>query len=205
MTKIILHIVLVFFTIEILAQQRYNVEFSDNSELSITGYTNVITFKLTQKIIKFTGKQKTFTLNSTSNIFRFVENKIDIPVSMFESNNKMALRDFKKLINEEKFPTIKLTLNQINTNNIEKRNGLISANANLDLTITGRTKSYYISFETRRLDNILHLKGKKRINIRDFGLEPPITMLGMIKVSEWIDIEVATEFEVNKVQDTALK
>jgi len=52
-------------------------------------------------------------------------------------------------------------------------------------------------------DKSFHLNGIKRINIRDFGLERPITMLGMIRVSEWIDIEIITDFDVNKIQDTA--
>jgi hypothetical protein len=185
------------------AQQRYNVEFGEKSELSITGYTNIIPFKLTQKVITFTGKRRTFTLNSNGIMFRFTENKIDIPVSMFESDNKMALRDFKKLINEAKHPDIELTLNQISTRNIDKKNTNFTANASLDLTITGQTKSYNIPFETHRSDKRFHLNGKKRINIRDFGLEPPITMLGMIRVSEWIDIEIITDFDVNKIQDTA--
>jgi polyisoprenoid-binding protein YceI len=94
-------------------------------------------------------------------------------------------------------------LNQISAKNIDKKNANFMANASLDLTITGQTKSYNIPFETNRSDKRFHLKGKKRINIRDFGLEPPITMLGMIRVSEWIDIEIITDFDVSKIQDTA--
>lgn len=203
MSKAILQLLIVISILDMHAQQRYNVEFGEKSELSITGYTNVIPFKLTQKVITFTGKRRTFTLNSNGIMFRFTENKIDIPVSMFESDNKMALRDFKKLINEAKHPDIELTLNQISAKNIDKKNANFMANASLDLTITGQTKSYNIPFETNRSDKRFHLKGKKRINIRDFGLEPPITMLGMIRVSEWIDIEIITDFDVSKIQDTA--
>lgn len=203
MYKLILYIILSVAIMDIYAQQRYNVEFADNSILTILGSTNVIPFKLTQKIVTFTGKRRTFTINTIGNKIRLTENKIDIPVSMFESDNKMALRDFKKLINEEKHPDIALTFNQISAYSTNKGSKKISATAFIDLNITGQTKSYQIPFETQLNDKNMHLTGKKRISIRDFGLEPPVTMLGLIKVSEWIEIEVSTDCIVNKIVDTA--
>ncbi len=74
----------------------------------------------------------------------------------------------------------------------------VQATANVDLTITGQTKSYSIPFETHQNDSKIHLKGNKRISIRDFGLEPPITMMGLIKVSEWIEIQFSTDCIVRK-------
>jgi hypothetical protein len=36
----------------------------------------------------------------------------------------------------------------------------------------------------------LVLDGEKRLSIKDFGLEPPSPLMGLIKVSEWIDIHL---------------
>lgn len=194
---LILLLVTIHFTLP--AQHRVAVEISENSELSILGSTNVIPFRLTQKITTFTGKNKIFTVNMLGNKVRLTENNISIPICNFESDNKMALRDFKKLIQEEHFPFIQLTVNQIEANSLKENSKQIAATATIQLTITGKTKNYLLTFETQNKDNHLHLKGKKRISIRDFGLEPPVTMMGLIKVSEWIDIQFSTNCTIKKI------
>ncbi len=200
MTKVVLPILLFVMFAGLKAQQRFAVEFGDQSEISILGSTNVIPFKLSQKVITFTGKRRTFTVNTAGGKVRFAENKIDIPVSMFDSDNKMALRDFKKLIQVEEYPEIRMTLNHINASLGGSSTKKIHATANVDLTITGQTKSYSIPFETEQNDaNKIQLKGNKRISIRDFGLEPPVAMMGLIKVSEWIDIQFSTDCIVRKI------
>lgn len=198
MSKVILYIVMLLPLVGLNAQ-RFVVEFGEHSELNIVGSTNVVPFKLSQKVTTFTGKRRTFTVNETAGKIRFAENKIDIPVSMFDSDNKMALRDFKKLIQVDDYPDIRMTLNHINANLGASDTKKIRAVANVDLTITGQTKSYTISFETQHDDTKFHLKGNKRINIRDFGLEPPVAMMGLIKVSEWIDIQISTDCIVRKI------
>lgn len=199
MSKNILILLLVTIHFTLPAQHRVSVEISENSELSILGSTNVIPFRLTQKITTFTGKNKIFTVNMLGNKVRLTENNISIPICNFESDNKMALRDFKKLIQEENFPFIQLTVNQIEANSLKENSKQIAATANIQLTITGKTKNYLLTFETQNKDNHLHLKGKKRISIRDFGLEPPVTMMGLIKVSEWIDIQFSTNCTIKKI------
>ena len=199
MSRAILYILMLLLFADLNAQQRFVVEFGEKSELNIVGSTNVIPFTLSQKVVTFTGKKRTFTLNNAAGKIRFTENKIDIPVSMFDSDNKMALRDFKKLIQVDDYPDIRMTLNHINANLGSPDAKKIRAVASVDLTITGQTKSYTISFETLHDDAKFHLKGNKRISIRDFGLEPPVAMMGLIKVSEWIDIQISTDCTVRKI------
>jgi len=199
MSKFLPYMFMLLSFITVNAQQRFLVEFDENSEINILGSTNVVPFKLSQKVVTFTGKKRTFTLNNAAGKIRFAENKIDIPVSMFDSDNKMALRDFKKLIQVDDYPDIRMTLNHINASLGSVDAKKIRAVANVDLTITGQTKSYSITFETQQYDATFHLKGNKRISIRDFGLEPPVAMMGLIKVSEWIDIQISTDCVVRKI------
>jgi hypothetical protein len=199
MSKNILILLLVTIQFTLLAQHRVAVEIFENSELSISGSTNVIPFRLTQKVTTFTGRNKIFTVNTLGNKVKLTENNISIPICNFESDNKMALRDFKKLIREDNFPFIQLTVNQIEASALKENSKQIAATANIQLTITGKTKSYLLSFESQHKNNHLELKGKKRISIRDFGLEPPVTMMGLIKVSEWIDIQFSTNCIIKKI------
>ncbi len=199
MSKSILILLLVTIQFTLPAQHKVAIEISENSELSIWGSTNIIPFRLTQRICTFTGKSPIITVNTLGNKVRLTENNISIPVCNFESDNKMALRDFRKLIQEDQYPFIQLTVNQIEAYTSKENTKQTVATANIQLTITGKTRNYLLNFETQNRDNQLELKGKKRISIRDFGLEPPVAMMGLIKVSEWIDIQFSINCTIKEI------
>lgn len=45
---------------------------------------------------------------------------------------------------------------------------------------------------------------KKAINIRDFGLEPPVQMAGLLKVDEMININMNMNCEIQPVESAQL-
>jgi hypothetical protein len=39
-----------------------------------------------------------------------------------------------------------------------------------------------------RFENEYYTQGRVKLSIKDFGLTPPVEMMGLIKVSEWIEV-----------------
>lgn len=160
-----------------------------NSWLAINGTSNILSFKLTHNGEKLLGKSITTNVFQKHNKIFLSENKLSIEVKNFKSDNKMALRDFLKLIKSESFPTLDAQLNYIETTPGIEKEKYSKGSAFLNITITGVTKPYTIPVSSSRNGEYISVDGTKKINIRDFGLEPPVEMLGLIKVSEWISID----------------
>jgi len=101
----------------------------------------------------------------------------------------MALRDFKKLIKSDAYPQIKVQLNYIETLPGNEKDAYSKGNASVSITITGVTHQYSIPVSSNKQSEYISVVGGKKIDIRDFGLQPPVEMMGLIKVSEWISID----------------
>ncbi|NDP19652.1 MAG: YceI family protein [Paludibacter sp.] len=159
-----------------------------NSWLAINGTSNIFAFKLYHGGEKLLGKRIITTVTQNHNKLYLSENQLSIDVKNFTSDNRMALRDFLKLIKSDAFPTLDVQLNYIETVPGVEKEIYSKGKAFLSITITGVTKPYNILVSSSRHGEYISVDGSKKINIRDFGLEPPVEMFGLIKVSEWITI-----------------
>jgi len=63
----------------------------------------------------------------------------------------------------------------------------------IDVTITDVTRRYIFPVTADRNGNHFTFDVKKEISIRDFELTPPVHMMGMLKVDEWITINLFME------------
>jgi len=136
--------------------------------------------------------QKNFVITTTQNQNRILlsQTQLSIAVKYFTSGSKMALRDLLNLIKYKTYPSIYVQLNHIDLKqNLEKSN-LIKGNAYANITITGVTEKYCFSVSSDRDGGHYFLNGRKNISIRNFGLDPPVEMMGLIKVNGliWISI-----------------
>ena len=174
--------------ISIFSQTTVAIELHDNSFITINGTTNLLSFKLFQKGEDLINKSFTLTTSQHHNRIYISQNQITIPVSKFNSENKMALRDFLKLIKSNDYPNLIIQLNYLEANQTNDKNNNSNGNASVDITITGITKKFDIPISSKQAGDIYSIDGEKNISIRDFGLTPPVEMMGLIKVSEWIDI-----------------
>lgn len=186
-----IYILLCLFAVQFYssAQIAIKIELDKSSWLSIKGFTNVISFKIIHNGEKLQGKTFSVEVTQLGDKFEFSKNKLAVQVNDFNSDNKMALRDFKKLIKSDIYPTMEAQLNSvISSSQIEqkKRNKGIAL---VNITITGISRTYKIPVSSIKKDDYLTIEGGKKISIRDFELEPPTEMLGLIKVSEWINID----------------
>jgi hypothetical protein len=182
-------LLIVLFTGLTHSQTTVKVDLMKNSWLSIKGTTNIVAFKLIQNGDKLGGKSITMNATQAQNKIYLSQNQLVLQVKNFSSNNPMALRDFMKLIKSDSYPTINAQLTNIETNPSYKEDFYFKGNACVNITITGVTKQYLIPVLSNKHGDYISFVGGKKISIRDFGLEPPVEMMGMIKVSEWINID----------------
>lgn len=185
------------------SQTRVSVDILKNSSITIHGSSNLLTFKLVHDGNKLPQKTLTLTATECNNRIYLNQNQLSIDVRNFNSDNKMALRDFRKLIKSDAHPTLLVELNHLETVSGKEQNQRFSkGKASVNITITGVTNQYQIPVSSNRMGEKITIDGSQRINIRDFGLEPPVEMLGLLKVSEWIKIEFQMVCKLVIKQDT---
>jgi hypothetical protein len=176
-------IILLFSAFKSLsAQDILSLNLQKNSYINIFGTTNINSFKLVFKGEKLT--EENFIINITHNQDKIFlsQNELSVAVRDFTSGNKMALRDFLKLVKYNKYPFIQFQINFVEIVSNQER-------AYVNITITGVTKEYCIVVSASRDGDIYTITGRKTLSITDFGLIPPVEMMGLIKVCEWIDID----------------
>jgi len=188
-------LVLIFNTVS--AQDSIGVDIQKNSTITINGTTNLLSFKLIQRGDKLLKRNFLITATQSQNKILLSQNEHTIIVKDFNSDNKMALRDFFKLVKADIYPTFNVKLNYFEVDPEDNSKEITKALVSVDLTITGKTRQYYIAVKSNHEGDVYNLRGNKKIDIRDFGLVPPIEMFGLIRVNEWINIDFDIKCKIN--------
>jgi len=171
-----------------VSQTIFSIDLLENSSLIINGSTNLTTFKLVQNGDKLLRKTQLIKTIQTKNKVHLSENKLSISVNGFTSDNKIALDGFLELLKVDIHPNLIVEFNYLEKIKTEKTK-FVNTKTLVSFTITGVTKQYIIPITATLDGNKYTITGNKSINIRDFKLEPPVKMMGLVKVSEWINID----------------
>lgn len=169
------------------------VSVKEKSQLAIHGSSNVVDFLIYQPGESFLDRKLYVSANRQGSRLFLSENQLSIPVSAFDSRNKMALRDFKKLIRSDEYPSMLIELAHIE---LPANESEVSGNAVVDVTITDITRRYMIPVKADRDGTLFAFEVNKEISIRDFNLTPPVHMMGLLKVDEWITINLYLECDI---------
>lgn len=173
----------------VAAQNFVTAELLKNSSLTISGSTNILSFKLYQNGDKLSRSKLTIAATQSQNKIYLSQNQLSVVVKNFSSNNPMALKDFLKLLKSDIYPTLRVQLNYVDLQPISEKGMSNKGNALVSITITGITRNYSIPITLSSNGDQYVVDGIKKLSIRDFGLTPEKKMMGMIKVSEWINID----------------
>lgn len=186
----ILLLMLVF--VKSFSQTAVSFAIQKSSFLTIHGTSNLLSFDLLLKGEHIPGNLFSLTTTRNQNRINISQNNLSIEVKNFTSGNKMALRDFLKLIKSDIYPKMHVQLNSLELQPDNEKTEFsdidVSANSYGSITIAGVKRQYCIPLTWCRDGDTYYADGNLRLSIRDFGLEPPVTLMGIIKVSEWIDI-----------------
>ncbi|WP_434035675.1 YceI family protein [Formosa sp. 4Alg 33] len=161
-----------------------------SSKLTIHGITNVANFAckfntvtLKDEIaISYTAKS---CHTSFENALLVLDNK------EFDCGRKIINKDFNDLLKSDTYPQIAIRLKEV----VRSKTDPKIVTAHVDFIIAGVTKSYQIPIHISR-DQALTVNGKIKLNIRDFGLENPKKMLGLIKIEDVVTVHFHLDMDI---------
>ena len=203
--KMLISLLVIWFLIDpsSSAQTLFSAELLKNSSLTISGSTNIVSFKLFQNGDKLSRSKLTIAATESQNKITLSQNQLSVVVKNFVSNNPMALRDFLKLLKSDTYPTLQVQLNYLDLRPFSEKEESYSGNALVSITITGITRHYSIPISLNNIGDLYTVNGIKKLSIRDFGLTPQTKMMGVIKVNEWINIDFHMICKINSAGDVA--
>ena len=165
----------------------HNLSLVFSSSINITGKSNVRPFSCKTSTI-YEHDTLDIRYMNEDNIYRFENVVIEIDLNGFDCGNPFVDKDFGKLLQKDKYPTLKIYLKQITLD--ETLAGInLSGIADLEIEIAGIIKHYDMKFNSSIINGKGLVEGELELNISDFNLTPPKKLLGLIKVSEEILIE----------------
>lgn len=160
---------------------RVAVDILPGSSLKISGTTNINDFDCIFDSALIQGKKNVSYRRDNQHLF-FKNCYLKLKNSGFDCGKKAINKDFHKLIKTEEYPEILLHLKQVKMTSGNK------GEAKTLIRIAGKEKSYRFPIEIHR-DKHLRFKGNWVISIKDFDLEPPHKLFGLIKVKDDINIK----------------
>ena len=182
----LLFLLMIFLTST--AQQQFRVKIQDGSQIKIHGSSNVHEFTLTQTASAFPERLIQVSDGSTSGKLTVNNGVITLPVRQFTTPVKIIQFAFYRMMMTDQYPNLLIRLKQLEGLQLQK--GKIRSSAQVDVTIAGTTRTYTIPVESKKANENVVITGTKRMSIRDFGITPPSPMMGMVRVSEWVDIQL---------------
>ena len=180
--SIISFLLLVSFSNRNTLKHSTSVLITPKSELSINGTSNVTDFKCIYSI-KNINTPISIYFERTHNIIRFEKAMLVLENNGFDCGGKGINKDFHGLLKSDVYPKITLKLKEIKLH--QNKNN--TADALIAIEIAGKSQTYQMQIEYLKDENLM-ISGKLKLNIKDFSLEPPKKMLGLIVVSEIIEI-----------------
>jgi len=152
-----------------------------NSSLSISGSTNINTFDCDFNTRGFKNEGFEVHYTGNDNILYFKNSVLPLENKNFDCGNRKINKDFHKLLKTEEYPEILLKIKKIDLSRGE------DATVTLSFTIAAIENDYRFPIEIS-WQNQLRFKGKLQLNIKDFNLEAPSKIFGLIVLEEEIEI-----------------
>ncbi len=185
MKRSLLYVVFLLSVMTLNAQKDFenvSVEILPESELIIAGSTNVNKFDCKFNIDHI-SKSMIVRFAQQEECYLFNDFKLEFLTIGFDCGNKKMNSDFEDLLVAEHFPEIVILVDKVEFVSAEYLRAFIR------VKLAGKENNYQLPIQTE--DN--RFKGKFKINIRDFNLEPPKKALGLIEVDEMIEIQFDLE------------
>ncbi|WP_250434305.1 YceI family protein [Hanstruepera flava] len=160
----------------LVAKKSLEVVVKSDSEVSISGTSNVNSFTCCYNIDKLEDPiPVSFESNNKNMVFQ--STVLELKSDCFDCGHKAINKDFNKLLKTELYPRIKLNLLAIKKTS-ELKN---TYNAKVEINIADVVNSYTFPVQVTKNEGI-HIIGDLSIDLRDYKLEAPKKMMGLIVV-----------------------
>lgn len=164
-----------------------------NSQLLIHGQTNVNSFTCFISCYNSTDTLQ-YLVNPQNKMFEFDDNAMIIPIYNFNCGNNLITKDFRTTVKADKNPYLSISFVSL-----EQNTGSGTSKGVMDITLAGVTKQVAVKFNQTRKGDFLQLSGNHSVGFKDFSLQAPERMLGLVKVQE--DLRVEFKLMIRPVED----
>lgn len=183
--------VLLLFCLHLQAKDLSDGDGETQNFISIQGSSNINEFQLINPHPAINESNSGVTNNK-----RYRD--ILISVNEFTSANQRMVRDFREMVQESKYPYIKISIERRDLADFDETSGL--TNFSTIITIAGKAKEYNVPCEVySTLNSGFLLSGNFSVKLTDFGIDPPEKVLGLIKVNNEVCINFLFNFDSEEV------
>jgi hypothetical protein len=174
--------------------QEYRIFIHPSSKVVVYGSTNVNNFKFdyTEEITI----EKPVRVRRQEGALQLSGGFIDLKVHSFDSGNGIMNKDFRKMLMEEENPFIQVELVSLSPKWLSDQ-AWLEGRADITVNINQVVKKYTVSCKVENPGSLL-IYGRQKVLLTDFGLTPPVRMMGMVKVNEWVDLDFALRFATDR-------
>ena len=164
------------------------------SSVNILGSSNVNKFTFT--VHESEGNDTLIVCENKGQKLVFEKGLLRLQVKKFRNGNPMLMKDFKKMLDAANHPYILMNFQSLTSVADEKMQ--TSAEAELQITLAGKTISRQVNVCTRRNGETIFLEGCERFQFSDFAMIPPKGVLGFINVRNELDIKFRLVLKIVK-------
>lgn len=171
------------------------------SQLKIEGKTNVNGFscrctdQFASQTFSLGGKDE----NGLSTNFN--QTKLKLKVKNLDCGNKLMNRDLQQAMNADKSPYITIELLKVTEDRCNKlalRSDWVKVKALARITINDHCNDYSLDITAKKIGtDHYRFIGNKSLLMSDFGVTPPVALMGMVKVQDAITINFDLDITVN--------
>jgi hypothetical protein len=193
MFKSVILFLFVFIAIQ-SSGQKYHIYINPQSRVVVRGSTNVNNF-----LFKYT---ESISINQAIQAKRENGNLIlancilNLKVRAFDSGNSMMNKDFRNMMKEDENPFIRVGLTSLRPDWNED-GSWTKGKVEIEVEMNGITKKYVVQCTLENPESLL-IFGRQKMLLTDFELLPPTRMMGMVKVSELVELDLALRFATDK-------
>ncbi|MGE0771395.1 MAG: YceI family protein [Cyclobacteriaceae bacterium] len=157
-----------------------------SSKITINGKTNVNNF--TCAIKRYTGKDTLVLIESGKRKPVFRQGAVGLLANSFDCGLQLMTNDFAQTIKAKEYPNVSIEF--VSFERVPRYDKKEDAfKGRMKISLAGVTKPFEVdcTIETQP-DGIIHLKGGRTFAFKDFNLEAPSRMMGLVKVQETLQV-----------------
>ncbi|WP_423128367.1 YceI family protein [Gaoshiqia sp. Z1-71] len=165
-----------------MAQTQYKLNLKSSSML-VKGTSTIHDWEM--KVEDFNGG---FTLAENQVLSSLNSGNLVISVKSIKSDQNLMNKKTYEALKEEEHPQIKVKIIQVDHSQNK---------AQLELTIAGKTQKLNEDFQLVKHENgTLQIKGILEIKMSDYGIKPPVALMGTIKTND--EVKIAYDLNYHK-------
>ncbi len=193
MTKYFSLLIFLLLTSSYSFAQGTSVEIDSKKQFKCDSSAGECSIQGTSTLHDWESEIEDFTINAVRD-GDSIDADFKVIVKSIKSGHSGMDKNTYRALKEEDFPDIRFSGKNLNI----KENSVISGYGNL--TIAGETKRIPVSFSLASwIEDTMTITGEITINMRDYGVEPPVALLGTVKTGEEIVFVINTT--LNRVKN----